>query len=60
MPAMNLAQVLDAWRRADGVTVREAAQRIGIDRSTFNRIERGYPMDGHTLAAILRWLLAEP
>ncbi len=38
------------------LTVREAAKEIGISAPTLSRVERGYAMDGTTLATILRWL----
>lgn len=39
------------------MSVREAAERVGIPSSTYARIEKGYPPSGETLAVILRWML---
>jgi hypothetical protein len=39
------------------MTVREAAERIGIPWSTYARVEKGHPTSGETLAVILRWML---
>lgn len=54
---MNLSHVLRGWREAEDIEVREAARMIGIPFTTLSRIERGFPMDGATLAKIVRWLL---
>jgi hypothetical protein len=39
------------------MSVREAADRIGIPWSTYARVENGYHMSGETLAMIWRWML---
>ena len=57
MRGMNLGCVLKQWRWAEKLTTRDAALWIGIKNSTYSRIERGYPMDGKTLATIITWLL---
>ena len=41
------------------MTIREAAEHVGIPRSSYQRIEHGNPMQGETLAAILHWLLED-
>ena len=38
-------------------SVREVAKEIKISPATLNRIERDYPCDSDTLAAIMMWLL---
>ncbi len=55
---MKLGEVLMKWRKMADLTVRDAAKDIGISAATFSRVERGFPTDGRTLAAILRWLMA--
>jgi transcriptional regulator with XRE-family HTH domain len=56
---MKLAEMLRAWRYHNHMTLREAAERIGIPWSTYSRIEHGYPMQGETLAIIWKWMLSE-
>jgi transcriptional regulator with XRE-family HTH domain len=55
---MKIAEVLRSWRHHQEMTLREAAERVGVPASTYQRIERGHPMQGETLAAVLRWLLS--
>jgi hypothetical protein len=38
------------------MSVREAAECIGIPSSTYTGIEKGRAMSGETLAHLLRWL----
>lgn len=54
---MRIADLLRAWRHHEHMSVREAAERVGIPSSTYARIEKGYPPSGETLAVILRWML---
>jgi transcriptional regulator with XRE-family HTH domain len=54
---MRLASLLTAWRHHEEMSVREAAKRIGIPSSTYQRVERGLPANGETLTQIWRWLL---
>jgi len=56
---MKIAELLEAWRHHEHMSIREAAERVGISSSTYHRVEHGNPVQGETLAAILRWLLAE-
>lgn len=56
---MKIAEVLWAWRHHEGMSVRQAAEHIGILSSTYARIEKGYPMNGEALAVIWRWMLSE-
>jgi transcriptional regulator with XRE-family HTH domain len=55
---MNLALMLQCWRHSERLTLKEAADRIGIGYTTLSKIERGFAMDGATLAVILRWALS--
>jgi DNA-binding XRE family transcriptional regulator len=54
---MKIAELLKAWRWREDMTIREAAERVGIPWSTYARVEKGYPMSGETLAVIWRWML---
>jgi DNA-binding XRE family transcriptional regulator len=54
---MRIAELLRGWRHHEEMSVREAAERVGIPPSTYQRVEKGYPMSGETLAVVLRWLL---
>ncbi|WP_348265279.1 helix-turn-helix transcriptional regulator [Telmatobacter sp. DSM 110680] len=54
---MMVSELLRAWRHHEEMSVRDAADRIGIPWSTYARVEKGYPMSGETWTAILLWML---
>lgn len=56
---MRLGRVLTQYRYAERLTVRQLAKNIGLSAPTLSRLENDGDMNGKTLAAILRWLLAE-
>ncbi len=56
---MKLGEVINKWRKMSDVNIRDAARDMGVAAATLSRIENGKPCDGDTLAAILRWLMAE-
>ena len=53
----RLGKLVATWRWAEKLTAREAAEMIGLTPSTYSRLERGYSVDGGTLAIVLTWLL---
>ena len=53
----HLGRLIANWRWVEKLTAREAAEMIGLTPSTYSRLERGYPVDGGTLAIVLTWLL---
>lgn len=55
--ATNLGRVLRRWRTADELSLRDAAQRIGIGHATLMRAEQGYAMDALTFGKIMMWML---
>ena len=54
---MRLGMLLRLWRRRQCLTLRAAAERVGIHPSTLARVEQGEQMHGETLATILLWVL---
>ncbi|MFL5652611.1 MAG: helix-turn-helix domain-containing protein [Ktedonobacteraceae bacterium] len=56
---MIINEVFRKWRVTSEVSIRDAAQQIGISPATLNRFERGEDSNGKTLASILHWLLSE-
>lgn len=54
---MNLGHVLRKYRLMSELSVRSMAEVVGLNASTYSRLERGEIMDGDTLASVLRWLL---
>jgi predicted DNA-binding protein (UPF0251 family) len=56
---MKVAEAVRSWRLLEKLTVRDAAERIGIDRSVLHRLESGHPVSASNLAAVVRWLLSE-
>lgn len=56
---MKIGEVLNNWRRIQGIGVREAGVEIGISHGTVSRIERGEQIDAATMMKLLRWLFDE-
>ena len=56
---MQLGIVIERWRWAMRISIRDASKMIGISPATLSRIENGRQMDGDALSKILRWMLAE-
>ena len=54
---MKIGELIKAWRWREEISIREAAEQIGISHATLSRIERGHPMTGEHLAILLRWAL---
>lgn len=54
---MQIGELVKAWRWREELSVREAAEKIGISHTTLSRIERGKPMTDEHLAVLLRWAL---
>ena len=55
-PPPDLPNALRAKRRADGLSVRDAARLSGVSFSTIARIERGHPASARSEAALRDWL----
>ena len=53
----RLAELLRGWRWDSKLSVREAAEMIGLTAATYSRLERGEMVDGNTLSTVIRWLL---
>jgi transcriptional regulator with XRE-family HTH domain len=53
---MNLADTLRAWRHHHELSIRDAAERIGIDRGALYRLEKGEHVNHPTLMSIWRWM----
>lgn len=56
---MNIATVIQAWRKREELTIRQAAERIGIDRNSLYRLECGKSVRLDSLAALMRFLFNE-
>jgi transcriptional regulator with XRE-family HTH domain len=54
---MKLGELILAWRKANGVSIRELAKTVGIHYKSIDRLERGRTPNCHTLAMIFCWLL---
>jgi hypothetical protein len=55
---MNLAWIMKSWRHFNGLSMKEASEKVGIPSETYRRLEEGSLMRGETLAAVLRWILS--
>lgn len=53
---MKIGEVINNWRRIQGIGVREAGIEIGISHGTVSRIERGEQIDAATMMKLMRWL----
>lgn len=53
---MRIGDVINNWRRIQGIGVREAGEEIGISHGTVSRIERGEQIDAATMMKLIRWL----
>lgn len=62
--ATRLAQMLYLWRTVNRLSLREAADQIGITNPTLMRIEHGHACDIETWMKLQTWLFqrigAEP
>lgn len=56
---MNLADMLRAWRHHQELSIREAAERIGIDRGALYRLEKGESVNQATILQVLLWLFGD-
>jgi transcriptional regulator with XRE-family HTH domain len=60
----DLPVIVRSARRMRRLSLRGAAEQIGLGFTTVQRVEAGHDMDTGTLVALLRWLddpmLAEP
>jgi transcriptional regulator with XRE-family HTH domain len=55
---MRLGEVIRKWRVMSELSIRDAAAMIGISATTMHRFESGDAVDGRTLIAVLKWLMA--
>ena len=55
---MRLGEVIRKWQITSELTIRDAAAMIGISATTLHRFESGDDVDGRTLIAVLKWLMA--
>lgn len=53
---LELPMTLRVLRERHGLNVREAALAAGVGHNTFNRAERGKPIDVDTLVALTRFV----
>lgn len=53
---MNLQQLFVDYRKQRGLSLREAAKRIGISHSTLGRFEKGKELKTEQFAKIMTWL----
>lgn len=53
---MRIGTVLNLWRAGGDLTLKKAAEELGIPFQTLWRIENGSPIDGKTMNKLLRYL----
>jgi transcriptional regulator with XRE-family HTH domain len=59
MVLMKLAEAITSWRHYERLSLRDAAYRIGIDKSSLLRLEQDKPINEKNFAIVLRWLLSD-
>lgn len=57
---MKLSELLILYRRVNGVSSREMAERLALTPSTYGRAESGRGVDARTLLHLVGLLFAEP
>ena len=55
--SMKLSQLFEAWRYHGHMTIKEAAEQIGIPWDTYRRMEKGERVSMETFARILKWMI---
>lgn len=56
---MRAGEMVKSWRHIEKVSLREAADQIGIHHLALRRIEGGKPITGDHMLKLLRWMLSE-
>lgn len=56
---MLVGKVIAGYRKAENISVRELAARIGVEHSALWRFEQGKPIKTKLWVAIVKWLLTE-
>lgn len=56
---MKLAEVLEQYRWAKKLTLRDFAKELGFSHTSLGRFLNGGKLDGANLAKVFRWLLEE-
>lgn len=53
---MKLANILKAYRKAEGLSMRGTAKIVGIDYTALHRFESGRPVSNRNLVKIILWM----
>jgi len=53
-----IGTILKAWRVHNKVSLRNAANSMGISHSTLHRVENDRPVDAETMLRLINWLFA--
>lgn len=56
---MKLTELVKAWRYRNELSLREAAEIIGVSYVSLQRFEQGETESGPTLLAILKWAMSD-
>ena len=54
---MNISDVVTGWRKHNKLSIRKAAEVIGIDKNALFRMEQGKPVNQAALLQVWRWML---
>lgn len=55
---MKLAELLQEYRWAKKITLRQLAGGIGISHSALHRLEKNLPVDQKNLAKVIKWIFS--
>lgn len=56
---MKIPELLRAWRHFHQMSIREAAERIGLSWEVYSRAEKGRAMRPDTFMRIMNWIIGD-
>jgi DNA-binding XRE family transcriptional regulator len=54
----KLSKMLTLYRASEGIDQKDLASKIGIDKSTMNRIESGKSTTPETFLKVMSWMIS--
>jgi transcriptional regulator with XRE-family HTH domain len=54
---MMIGELIQTWRKTRGLSLQDAARRIGVEYTALWRFEQGNPVAESSLVKIMVWLL---
>lgn len=54
-----LCELLALYRRVNAISMKEMADRLGVSKSTYSRLEAGKGVDSATLLSLINFLFSQ-